>query len=280
MILANKYELLTKISEGSFGSVFKAKNIRTNEFVAIKIERKNGNIINTLKTEAKIYQYLAKESGFPRLKWYGTDNQINYLVINLLVCSLTKLTKVYGSLQLKTVLTLGIQLIKRLETLHNKSLLHRDIKPDNFLLDNNNILYLIDFGLCKRYKFDEIHIEERQLGSTVIGTMNFVSLNVHNGIEPSRRDDLESCIYIILFMLCGKLEWFNTNNRNEMVRMKEQLTNIQSFSFSFSFIQEMLVYVRKLTFKETPNYGYLINILEKAFKENGFVSDGLFEWIK
>jgi hypothetical protein len=107
--------------------------------------------------------------------------------------------------------------------------------------------------------------------------MNFVSLNVHNGIEPSRRDDLESCVYMILFMLCGKLEWFNTKDRNEMVQMKQQLTNIQSFSFSF--IQEMLVYVRNLTFKETPNYEYLINILEKVFKENGFVSDGVFEWI-
>jgi len=279
MILANKYELLTKISEGSFGSVFKAKNIRTNEFVAIKIERKNDNSINTLKIEAKIYQYLAKESGFPRLKWYGTDNQINYLVINLLVCSLTKLTKIYGSLQLKTVLTLGIQLIKRLETLHSKSLLHRDIKPDNFLLDTNNILYLIDFGLCKRYEYDGIHIEERQLGSTVIGTINFVSLNVHNGIEPSRRDDLESSIYIILFMLLGKLEWFNTKDSNSMIRMKEQLTNpLKDHIQPISFIQEMLVYIRNLTFKEIPNYGYLINILEKVFKENGFVSDGLFEW--
>lgn len=275
MILANKYELLNKISEGSFGSVFKAKNIRTNEFVAIKIERKNENNINTLKIEAKIYQYLAKEHGFPRLKWYGTDYQINYLVINLLVCSLTKLTKVYGSLQLKTVLTLGIQLIKRMETLHSKYLLHRDIKPDNFLLDNNNVLYLIDFGLCKRYEFDGTHMEERQIGSTVIGTMNFVSLNVHNGIEPSRRDDLESCIYIILFMLLGKLEWFNIRDKNAMAQMKQQLTNN---IHPISFIQEMLVYVRKLTFKEMPDYDYLINILEKVFKENGFVSDGVFEW--
>lgn len=280
MILANKYELIKKISEGSFGSVFKAKNIRTNEFVAIKIERKNGNCINTLKIEAKIYQYLAKEPGFPRLKWYGTDDQINYLVMNLLVCSLTKLTKMYGSLQLKTVLILGIQLIQRLETLHNKCLLHRDIKPDNFLLDTNNILYLIDFGLCKRYDYNGNHIEEKlQQGSTVIGTINFVSLNVHNGIEPSRRDDLESCIYIMLFMLSGKLEWFNTRDRNVILQMKQQLTNSSKDHIqAFSFIQEMLVYIHKLTFKEKPNYGYLINILERIFKENGFVSDGIFEW--
>jgi serine/threonine protein kinase len=273
MILANKYQILKKISEGSFGSVFKAKNIRTNELVAIKIEHKNENNINTLKTEAKIYQYLAKESGFPQLKWYGTDHQINYLVINLLVCSLTKLTKVYGSLNLKTVLILGIQIIKRLETLHNKCLLHRDIKPDNFLLDTNNTLYLIDFGLCKRYDHNGIHMEERQQGSTIIGTINFVSLNVHNGIEPSRRDDLESCVYIILFMLSGNVEWFDTKDRNTMFQMKQQLTT------HFSFIQEILVYVRNLSFKETPNYAYIINILEKVFKENDFVSDGVFEWM-
>ena len=118
-------------------------------------------------------------------------------------------------------------------------------------------------------------MEERQIGSTVIGTMNFVSLNVHNGIEPSRRDDLESCIYIILFMLLGKLEWFNIRDKNAMAHIKEKLTNN---IHTISFIQEMLVYVRKLSFKEMPDYDYLINILERVFKENGFVSDGVFEW--
>ena len=290
MILANKYELLTKISEGSFGSVYKAKNIRTEELVAIKIERKNDININTLKSEAKIYQYLAKQPGFPQLKWYGTTNQFNYLVINLLVCSLTKLTKIQGSLHLKTILLIGIQLIQRIETLHSKYLLHRDIKPDNFLLGSNSTLYLIDFGFCKRYEYDGQHIEEKQCTNintetkTLIGTANFVSLNVHNGIEPSRRDDLESCIYILFYMFLSKdtnpktdFNWFNIKDLKMIVSLKEQLTNHSDQTVP-TFIKEMLTIVRSLAFKEAPNYGCLINILEKVFKENGIINDGVFEW--
>jgi len=292
MILANKYEILKRISEGSFGSVYKAKNIRTGELVAIKIERKNDNNINTIKSEAKIYQYLAKQHGFPQLKWYGTTDQFNYLVINLLVCSLTKLTKIQGSLSLKTILLIGIQLIQRIETLHSKYLLHRDVKPDNFLLGSNNTLYLIDFGFCKRYEHDGQHIEEKQYDSnknipTLIGTANFVSLNVHKGIEPSRRDDLESCIYILFYMFLSidtninsKINWFNIKDLKKMVNLKEQLTNTkdQMDKVVPTFVKKMLDNVRALSFKEAPNYGHLIDILEKVFKENNIINDGIYSW--
>ena len=172
--LANKYEILNKINNGAFGSVFKGKHIRTGEQVAIKLEPKIG--INTLKNEAKIYQYLNKQTGFPRLKWYGTNSEYNYLVIDLLDCSLTKLVKSNISLKIETIVLIGAQIIKRIETLHNKLLLHRDIKPDNILFDSNNTLFLIDFGLCKRYEFEGKHIEEKH-GNKLIGTANFVSLN-------------------------------------------------------------------------------------------------------
>ena len=121
-MISNKYELIEKLNEGSFGQVFKGKHVRTGELVAIKIERKSAN--NSLKNEAKIYQYLSKEPGFLHLKWYQTDEQYSYLVVDLLVCSLTRLVKVKGSLPLNIILQLGIQMIKRIETLHNKYLLH------------------------------------------------------------------------------------------------------------------------------------------------------------
>lgn len=260
-MISNKYELIEKLNEGSFGQVFKGKHVRTGELVAVKIERKSAN--NSLKNEAKIYQYLSKESGFLHLKWYQTDEQYSYLVVDLLVCSLTKLVKNKGSLPLNIILQLGIQMIKRIEVLHNKYLLHRDIKPDNFMLGTNKQLYLIDFGLCKRYDYDGKHIEETQNpNKTIIGSVNFVSLNVHNGIEPGRRDDLESCIYIILFLLqSGQLSWFKEKDINKIVYLKEQLTNTNNHSYS-PFMKEMLAKIRNLAFKEAPNYGELISILE------------------
>jgi serine/threonine protein kinase len=260
-MISNKYELIEKLNEGSFGQVYKGKHIRTGELVAVKIERKSDS--SSLKNEAKIYQYLAKEPGFLHLKWYQTDEEYNYLVIDLLVCSLTKLVRVKGSLDLKIVLQLGIQMIKRIETLHNKYLLHRDIKPDNFMLATNKQLYLIDFGLCKRYDYDGKHIEETQNpNKTIIGSVNFVSLNVHKGIEPSRRDDIESCMYIILYLLQdGQLSWFKEKDINKIVLLKEQLTTINTHSYS-PFMNCMLAKIRNLAFREAPNYGELINILE------------------
>lgn len=269
MILSNKYELLEKLNSGSFGTVYKAKHVRTGELVAVKIEQ-NG-LTNSLKNEAKVYQYLLKESGFPKLKWFNKEDQLTYLVVDLLVCSLTTLVKMKGTLLYKVILQIGIQMIKRVETLHGKYMLHRDIKPDNFMLDRAKNLCLIDFGLCKRYDYDGTHIEEKQITS-IIGSVNFVSLNVHRGIEPSRRDDIESCIYIILYLLQnGELPWFKLKvkekeiNMNKIVYLKEQLTNPNDHSLS-PFIKEMFLKTRKLAFNESPNYGELINILENELK--------------
>lgn len=259
MIIANKYELLEKLNSGSFGTVYKGKHVRTGELVAVKIELKSDT--SSLKNEAKICQYLAKEPGFLGVKWYQSDEHYTYLVINLLVCSLTNLVKMKGPLPINIILKLGIQMIKRIETLHNKYLLHRDIKPDNFMLDKNKILYLIDYGLCKRYDHDGRHIEETKITS-IIGSVNFVSLNVHKGIEPGRRDDIESCIYIILFLLLGgELSWSKERDINKIAWVKEQLTNTNDRSYS-PFINCMLSKIRNLAFNAAPNYVELISILE------------------
>ena len=259
LMLVQKYKIIEKIKEGSFGSIFKGENSRTKELIAIKFEPKNIDK-KTLKNEAKIYQYFGKLDGFPQLKWFGTNETHNYLVIDLLGHSLTEMIHHYKAFSLKTVLLLGMQIIKRVQVLHEQLLLHRDIKPDNFLFglgNTTNKLHLIDFGISKRYDFDGIHISESVIHK-LIGTPNFVSLNVHNGIEPSRRDDLESCVYIIVNMLFGKLEWFDKQNINDIYFLKTKLYTVNELP---AFIQIMLSYVRGLTFNETPNYSYIINLM-------------------
>jgi serine/threonine protein kinase len=259
MIIDKKYELLEKLSEGSFGQVYKGKHVRTGELVAIKMERKNGSTSSSLKNEAKIYQYLAKEPGFINLKWYNSNENFTYLVTDLLVCSLTTLVKLKGPLDLKVVLQIGIQVIKRIQTLHGKYLLHRDVKPDNYMLDSNKQLFLIDFGLCKRYDHNGVHIEEKQITS-MVGSINFVSLNVHKDIEPSRRDDVESCIYIIIYLLLnGNLPWLLEKDIKKIACIKEQLTNNELVPI---FIKNMLENIRELAFNSEPDYGELISILE------------------
>jgi serine/threonine protein kinase len=256
-MIAHKYKLIEKINEGSFGTIFKAENIRTKEMVAIKFENKSEQM-KSLKNEARIYQYLGKLNGFPQLKTFGTTGDVNYLVMDLLGYSLQKFIK-KRELSLDMVLVLGIQIIKRIQSLHNNCLLHRDIKPSNFVFgneDNTNKLFLIDLGFAKRYDYNGIHIEEKNI-KHIVGSLNFVSINVHRHIEPSRRDDIESCIYIILTMLLGDLEWFKETDINKMALLKRDIINDNIPIF----IKKMLTYIRSIDFDATPDYDYIINLM-------------------
>ena len=274
-MLSNKYNIIQQLSEGSFGTIYKAENVRTGEFVAIKFESKKSNS-KTLKNEAKIYQYLGKQNGISQLKWFGSEENYSYLVIDLLGTPLSKMIEYHNSFSLKTTLILGMQIITRIKLLHEKYLLHRDIKPDNFLFGletQTNKLFLVDFGFAKRYDYDGTHIHEKKINS-LIGSPNFVSLNIHNNSEPSRRDDIESCIYIIMNMLYGKLEWFD-KNINEMMILKAQITNKIELT---PFIKSMLEYTRSIKFDETPNYDYLLSLLVNVLNNNNYKLDNRFEW--
>ena len=259
-MIANRYVLIEKINEGAFGTVFKAENRRTKELVAIKLETNTDNK-KSLKNEAKIYQYLGKTDGFPHLKSFGTVNNVSYLVINLLGQSLSSIITHHKSLSLNTSLLLGIQMLKRIQYLHSMFLLHRDIKPSNFVFgsdDSANKLHLIDLGFSKRYEYDGTHIEEKCI-KQVVGSTNFVSLNVHKLIEPSRRDDVESCIYVILTMLFGNLSWFNKRDMDDIVLLKTNL--LETYELPLC-LKHMLGHVRSLEFKEMPDYEYLIQLMK------------------
>jgi len=263
-IIANKYQLLNQINKGSFGQIFRGKNSRTGEIVAIKRENKS-ETIKVLVSEAKIYQYLGKQDGFLQLKWFGTDEKYNYLVFDLLGYSL-KDTMDTSKMSFITCLELGIQIIERIKVLHDHHLLHRDIKPDNFVFgqgENTNKLYLIDLGFCKRFNYNGKHIEETY-NNKLIGSPNFVSLFIHKGCQASRRDDVISAIYVIAYMMLGKLDWFNSPNFETMVQEKE---NFNTNHMRFTFLKDMLHDCYNLSFDAKPDYEYLIYILSHVYKK-------------
>jgi len=274
MLIGNKYQLIERIGKGNFGSIYKAQNIRTNELVAIKVES-IARETKLLKRESQILQYLANYDGFPELKWFGLDERNYYMVMNLLGESLLKVKEYFGQLDMKETLLIGIQMIERIRTLHQNLLVHRDIKPDNFVFGIENKktkLYLIDFGFTRRYTNDNgIHIPMRT-DCSLLGTPNFVSLNVHRGYEASRRDDLESAILIMIYLHMGELSWetsntsnnINAGNTNTIIKAKEDIIYDRDIP---ELLIDLLVHIRRLTFEEEPDYAFILETIYDEIKE-------------
>jgi len=264
-LIGNKYKLLEKIGEGAFGSIYKGENIRTQELVAIKVEPIENNT-KLLKNESIIYQFLINNEGLPNVKWFGKDKNNYYMVLNLLGESLQSLKDRKNTFSLKLVLQIGIQIITLLKMIHNKGLIHRDIKPENFLLGLNNKnrqIYIIDFGFCKTFLNGNKHIDMKKTNN-IIGTNNFASVNAHEFKELSRRDDLESLGYMLVYFYIGDLMWKDYSN-NEMIKiMKNNIINDENIP---KIILKYFEIIRCLEFKETPKYEFLINIFKTELKE-------------
>ena len=265
-MISNKYKIIEQIGSGNFGSVFKGENIRTKENVAIKIAPIT-NEVNILIHEAKIHSLLNGIHGFPAFKWFGCDNENYYIVMNLLGKSLYLFKKIHHKLSIDFVMNVGEQMIRRLQVLHNKGIIHRDIKPSNFVFGIQNetsVLFLIDYGFCKGYiQQNGTHVPLKKINN-VIGSINYISLNVHKKYEPSRRDDIESACYILLYLL-DILSWDKYGEGSvtsilKIVNEKEIITQNKNVPM---FLKKMIEHTRTLAFDETPDYKLLIHFIRE-----------------
>ena len=282
-----KYKISNLLGKGTFGYVFKGKNILNGENVALKIEdfKRNGNI---LEGEAFMLFQL-KGVGVPEVKSFGKIGNYKILVETLLGDSIEEISnKIDKKFSLKDICMIGIQLIERLEYIHSKYIIHRDIKPENILLDKENkrYLYLIDFGLAKKYRSGRTgkHIKF-SLPKKLTGTARYASRNALRGAEQSRRDDLESTGYILIYLAKNYLPWIGLKEKNRLKRFK-QIYMIKKFIDPEKLCQglpndflEYIKYVTKLQFEEEPDYKYIKGLFMNVLNKIGFKNDLNFSWL-
>ena len=194
----------------------------------------------------------------------------------------------------KTVLNIFMQVINRIQTFHSIGYIHRDIKPANFLIglndfdqrgeaSNQNIIHLIDYGLSKKYRNRGHHIKYRT-DMKLAGTPRYVSLRTHLGYEQSRRDDLESIGYMMIYFAKGSLTWQGlggSDKREKHKRIKDKKRSMTSQKLCHKLpiqFKEYMDYVRNLQFDETPNYRYIKRLILRMFNDYRLTNDNIFDW--
>ncbi|EME44488.1 hypothetical protein DOTSEDRAFT_72084 [Dothistroma septosporum NZE10] len=286
------YRVGKKIGEGSFGVIFEGTNLLNNTQVAIKFEPRKSDAPQ-LRDEYRTYKILVGCPGIPNVYYFGQEGLHNILVIDLLGPSLEDLFDHCGRrFSIKTVVMVAKQMLSRVQTIHEKNLIYRDIKPDNFLIGRpntkaQNVIHVVDFGMAKQYRDPKTkqHIPYRERKS-LSGTARYMSINTHLGREQSRRDDLEALGHVFMYFLRGGLPWQGlkaaTNKQKyEKIGEKKQTTAIKDLCEGFpDEFNKYLTYVRGLGFEDTPDYDYLRELFTKALQNNGEVEDGEYDWMK
>lgn len=289
--VANKYSLEGMVGSGAFCKVYQGSDLTNNDVVGIKLEDTRTEHAQ-LMHECRLYNILRGGKGVPNLRWYGQEQDYNVMVLDLLGPSLLHLFNICGQrFSLKTVIMLGYQMIDRVEYVHSQGLVHRDLKPDNFLMGcggQGNQVFIIDFGLAKEYidPATRRHIPWRDRKSFT-GTARYASRNQHRGIEHSRRDDIESLGYILMYFLRGNLPWqgkggqrFADPKQHEYMHNKVKMeTTVEELCEGFPRqFAEFLHHARGLGFYEQPDYSYLRSLFRDLFIQKKFQLDHVYDW--
>ncbi|CAO3628211.1 Casein kinase I 2 [Mucor bainieri] len=290
-IVGVHYQVGKKVGEGSFGVIYEGVNLLNNQPVAIKFEPRKSDVPQ-LRDEHRSYKIMAGSPGVPNAYYFGHEGLHNVLVIDLLGPSLEDLFDMCNrKLSIKTVAMVAKQMISRVQSVHERNLIYRDIKPDNFLIGRPgtkyaNMVFLVDYGMAKSYRDPKTkkHIPYRERRS-LSGTARYMSINTHLGREQSRRDDLEALGHVFMYFLRGSLPWQGlkaaTNKQKyEKIGEKKQTTAVKDLCGGFP--EEFgiyLQYVRKLGFEETPDYDFLRELFDKVLERQNEQDDGVYDWM-
>ena len=287
ILIFRRFCLLENIGGGSFGTVFMGVNVKTQKKVAIKIEERKGEK-TSLEKEAYILYYL-RGPGLPEVITFGRTKKYNILVQTLLGKSLyDRFNDLNKKFTIKDNCMIGIQILERLEYIHSKNFIHRDVKPHNFLsgLKDESLIYIIDFGLAKKYRSQRGNHVRFSVSKNITGTPRFCSANAMRGGEQSRRDDLESFCYVIIYFFKGCLPWQGLKvasryERFELIAKMKKTTKVEKLCEGLP--EEIIIlckYIKKLSFVDNPNYEYMKELLFDILKKLNLGNDNYFSWLQ
>ena len=282
-----KYKPIKKIGFGSFGNIYLTKRIEDKKLFAMKTEKKNLNK-KQLETEA-FFLFTLQGFGIPKFISYGRTKNYNILIETLLDRNLRELKENQKTLSLQDVCLIGIQILDRLEWIHSKNIIYRDIKPENFLIgkDDPNIIYIIDFGMCKKYRSSKTgkHILPKKTG-VIDGTVKYLSIHILRGKESSRRDDLIALGYMLIYLYKGSLPW-DTDSKQLYVQIYKKFFFLKSTNSNGNYFKnipkefvEFINYNNNLKFEQEPDYDYLRSLFNTILLRLKFNYKNMsFSWI-
>ena len=284
----NKYKLIRKLGQGSFGSIYEAQSVNSNKLYAIKIEdMKQEQFI--LEEESIILSYL-NIPYIPKIKSFGYSGSFIILVMELLGKSLDKIFNELPSkkMSIRCVCNIAYQLLYIFELMHNCNVIHRDIKPANIAIgreEKSKYIYLLDFGLSKKYRSSKTkrHFTFIQ-NNKLIGNARYSSINALDGGTQSRRDDLESLGYLLLYLLIGRLPWqgYISHSKEDkyykIKQIKNQTTPEELCEGLPPQFEEYIKYTRNLEYEQDPDYNYLRNLFLSVLKKYNWEFDYYYDW--
>ena len=285
-LVFDRYKILKRLGAGSFGCIYSAEY--ENQLYAIKLEERDSGR-NLLENEAYVMSYL-NGPGLPAVKSYGYSSRHNILIMELMGKSLEDIFEsfVVKKMTTRCVCNIGYQMMEIMEYIHNKHIIHRDIKPDNFVIgrgDKKKYIYILDFGLAKKYRSSRTLKQQPIVkGKNLTGTARYASINALNGLTQSRRDDLEAIGYVLMYFLRGRLPWqgIPVKNKEERYRkIMEKKIETTPEELCKGFPEEFMNYVhytRNLEYEQEPDYNFLKNLFITVLKKNEFIIDCYYDW--
>lgn len=271
-----KWTIIKCIGHGGYGEIYKVKSpdSRPRTFCAMKVELKT-NQRRGLSAEIEILRSLQGSPSFPRLIDVGETEEFHYVVMELLGPSIAIVRRELPE-QRFTMLTttvLAREMLKCLEELHTRGVVHRDVKPGNFLFrygDKSHMICLIDFGLARHYidRTSGAPLPPRR-SPGFVGTCSFASVYAHDGMDLSRRDDIISWLYTIVECVEKRLPWPGSRNRDQTFQMKKEMTVSQLCRALPRQFIPIFQRTMKMSYYDKPDYDMFYGWLDEAIEELG-----------